>query len=253
MSTESPKTAGYVSIRYVVMSILNRRKDYTMRHYKHIAQLVIEGFTSLNMFHLPNIEVEYLYMTSNKRVSVPLDFVDWIKVGVPINGKLRVLTKDDKILLPREFSDGADVGNADAVNVNQNVFFTDHFNGGQYVGGLYGMRGGVNTAYYRYDEESRQFVFTGNIPRSEVVLEYISSGVSLSGSTVIPRIAHMPLVTYVDWWEAENDRRVSLGEKERKKRNHFEEVEAARSFVSTPTIEEYKDSLYRSMKQTAKR
>ncbi len=254
MSLENTKTQGFVTIRYIVMSILNRLKEYSMRDYKYIAQLVIEGFTDLNMYHLSNnVEVQYLYMTAAKTVSVPTDFIDWIKVGITINGKIMALTKDDSIALPRKFEDGKDVGNIDASNINQYVVFTDHFRRGRYVGGMYGMRGGVNQAYYRYDAERRQFIFTGNIPRSEIVLEYISSGVSLTSSTVIPRVAHQPLVYYFMWQRVEFDPRVSESVKARKQALYDQEVEKARYFTSAPTIEEYRDSLYKSIKQTAKR
>ena len=253
MSLENTKTTGFVTIQYVVMSYLNRIKEYTMRDYKYLAQLAIEGFGIMNMYHLPNVEVEYLYMSAAKTVDVPTDFVDWLKVGIPVNGKILTLTKDDSIALPRQFSDGKAVGNIDAENINDYVIFTDHFRNGKYVGGLYGMRGGINQAYYRYDAERRQFVFTGNIPRSEIILEYISSGVSLSGSTVIPKIAHQPLVYYLAWQRVEFDPRVSGAVKERKQGLFEEEVEQARSFTSMPTIDEYRDSLYRSLKQTAKR
>ena len=229
MSLETPKTAGIVNIRYVVMSILNRLDDYSMRNYKRIAQIVIEGFTDLNLYHTTNIEVVYLYMDSAKLVSVPADFIDWLKVGMPIGGKLVTLTKDDSILLPRKFTDGKDVGNIDATLTNRATYFSSHFKNGKFVGALYGLRGGVNQAYFRYDKEKRQLAFTGDVPLSQIVLEYRSSGVSLSSSTIIPRQAVKPLRNWTLWQLAEDDRTVSLGEKERKMRIYDGDVSELRS------------------------
>ena len=193
-------------------------------------------------------------MTDAKTVSVPDDFVDWLKVGIPINGKLHVLTKDDSILYPRKFTDGKDVGNTGGSGTSENYwFFTDHFKNGQYVGGYYGASGGINTSYYRYDEERRQFVFSGPVPRAEIVLEYISSGVSLTSSTIIPRAAVAALQSYVMWQRIEYDKRVPLNDKMRKQKLFEEDVEAVRYFTSAPTIDEYRDSLYKSIKQTVKR
>jgi len=253
MSLENPKTTGTVNLRYVVMSILNRMKDYSMRNYKYIAQIVIEGFTDLNLFHTTNIEVVYLYMDEAKTVNVPADFIDYIKVGVPYNGKLVVLTKDPNILLPREFQDGKDVGNIDATSVNSLSYFVSHFKDGKFIGGLYGLRGGINQAYYRFDKERRMFVFTGDIPNSEIVLEYISSGVSLSSATVIPRQAVKPLMSWTFWQMVEFDRKTPGNEKERRKRLYYEDVEELRSFEFTFTIDEYKDAMYKTFKQSPKR
>jgi hypothetical protein len=256
MSIENPKTAGAVTLRYVVMSVLNRIKDYTMRDFYFYMQLAIEGFTELSLWHLDSVEVVYLTMTEAKVVNLPADFIDWTKIGIPINGKLKVLTRHDKILLPRAFEDGTPVGNSDAddtTNAASLVYFADHFRGGQYVGGLYGMSGGVDDAYYRFDRERRTIAFSGTVPRSEIVLEYISSGIRTSGSTLIPREAVPALRTYILWQSVENDKITAYNEKERRKRNHEEEVAALRSFQDIFTADEYKRMIWGSSRQTIKR
>lgn len=254
MSLVSPKTAGTTTITYVVMSVLNRLRDYSMRHYSFLEQIIIEGYTDLNLWHMDNIEVVYLRMSNAKVVDLPSDYVDYCKIGIPINGKIRVLTRNESILLPRKFEDGADVGNADDANAAVGgIFFTDHFRNGQFVAGLYGMPGGIDEAYYDIDRENRQIVFSGNIPRAEIVLEYISSGVNVSGTTIIPREAVPALREYALWQLVENDPKVSPTEKERKKSQYEEQVEALRAFQTTFTIDEYKRRVWRSTRQTIKR
>jgi len=255
MSLDVPKTPGLVTIRYIVMSILNRMEDYTMRKYKRLVQIAIEGFGELSLWHLNTLEVVYLRMDAAKAVDLPDDFVDYTKIGIPINGKLKVLTKHNNILLPRLFEDGAPVGNTDAddtVDAASLVFFSDHFRGGQYVGGLYGMPGGVDDAYYRIDRENRKIVFSGTVDRSEIVLEYISTGVKTEEGSLVPREAVPAIRTYVLWQMIEHDTRIALSEKERRKRNHEEEIEAMRSFQGF-TIDEYKRMLWSTYRQTAKR
>jgi len=256
MSLVSPKSPGLVTIRYIVMSILNRMNDYTMRNYMRLAQIAIEGYGELSLWHLNTLEVVYLRMNEAKAVSLPADYVDFLKIGIPINGKLKVLTQHNQILLPRTFEDGEPVGNIDApstVDAASLVYFSDHFRGGQYVGGLFGMPGGIDDAYFRVDRESRLIVFSGSVPRSEIVLEYISTGVKVDGGSLIPREAVPALRTYVLWQMIENDPRVAANAKERAKRNHEEEVEALRSFQSIITPEVYKRMLFSTYRQTPKR
>jgi hypothetical protein len=219
-------------------------------------QIAISGYKVLNLWHLDNIEVVYLEMNTAKVVTLPTDFVDWLKIGIPINGKLRVLTNHKQILLPRTFSDGTPVGNTDAddtVDAASLVYFSDHFRGGQFVGGLFGMSGGVDDAYYRFDREMGTIVFTGSVTRSQVVLEYISSGVKATGSTMIPIECEPALRTYVLWQRIEYDTRTSLNEKQRRKVDHEEEIEALRTFQSVFTCEEYRRMLYKTYRQTPKR
>ncbi len=257
MSIANPKTAGTATITYIVMSVLNRLRDYSMRHYSFLEQIVIEGYTDLNLWHLNNIEVVYYKMSDAKSVPLPPDFVDYCKVGIPIGGKIRVITRNPNILLPRTYEDTdpeEEVGHTDADNTSSGaIFFVDHFRNGQFVAGLYGLPGGLDHTEWNIDWERRQLVFGGSIPRTEIVLEYISSGINLSGGTIIPREAAPALRQYALWQIIENDHKVSANEKERKKQQYEEQVEALRSFQSTFTIDDYKRSVWRSTHQSIKR
>ena len=261
MSTSIPKTPGLVTIRYVVMSILNRLNQYDLKNYKRLVQICIEGFSECFSLYHTGIgnEVVYLHMSTAKTANLPGDFIDWLKLGYPINGKLRVITKKDSILLPRVFDDtGESVGNTDADDsegISNALFFSDHWRNGQFVGGLYGLPGGIDTAYFRFDLEStpRQIVFSGETPRSEIVLEYTSTGLKPDGSSLIPRQIVAPLRNYVLWHSVENDPRIAYNERERRKREFTESVEALRSFEFIFTSDEYKRMLYSTYRQSPKR
>ena len=175
-------------------------------------------------------------------------------------GKLRVITRNDNILLPRSWDDGDEsaIGNyygaaVGADNLSNGVYFMPHYHGTSYVGGLYGMPGGVDDCYYRIDMENRQIVFSGATPRSEVVMEYISSGVRTDGSSLVPREAVPALRTYVLLAMVENDQRVAFNEKERRKREHEEAVAALRFFQNSFTAAEYRQMVLQSYSQAPKR
>ena len=268
MSVESPKIAGLVSTRYVVMSVLNRMNTYDMKQYLRLMQICIEGITEMNLFNTKqSIEVVYLHMSAAKTVQLPADYINYRKIGFPDSGKLVVLTKHDSLLLPRTFfgsiiddvfvaDTGDEVGNADAGNeigTSSRIYFSPHYRNGAYVGSLYGIRGGIDTAYYRIDVEERQIVFSGSTPRSEIVLEYISTGQKSDGSSLIPREVVPALRTYVLWQKDENDPRIAYNAKERLKTQHEEEVAALRSFNNSFTADEYYRMVWGSSYQSPKR
>jgi hypothetical protein len=228
----------------------------------------LEGFTELSLFHIDvGLEVVYLHMSTAKTVQLPADYIDWLKVGIPIDGKLRVITKHDKLLLPRTFygsiiggvlvpDTGVAVGNSDDetdTSLSNGIYFSSHWRNGQFVGGLYGLPGGVDDAYFRFDKENRQVIFSGSTPRSEIVLEYTSSGLKTDGSSLIPREAVAALRTYILWQKDENDNRVAYNAKERLKREHEEAVEALRSFTNAFTKDEYLQMVYSATHQSVKR
>jgi hypothetical protein len=261
MSTQNPKTAALVTIRYVVMSILNRLQDYSMKQYLRLTQLAIEGFSEeFSLYHInAGADVVYLHMSAAKTVALPKDFVDYVKIGYPYMGRLRVITNSENILLPRTFDDTDEpIGNFYGQAIGEEalsgaIFFSDHYKNGQFVGGLYGLPGGVDDCYYRIDRENRQIVFSGSTPRSEIVLEYISTGLKTDGSSLIPRQVVAPLRAYVLWQMVENDPRVADNEKERRKRQFEEATEALRSFSNAFTADEYLSMLYSTTHQSPKR
>jgi len=259
MSTISPKTEGLVTVRHIVMSVLNRLNDYTLKQYKRLTQIALEGFSELNLWHIgAGMEVVYLHMSAAKTVNLPSDYVNYIKIGIPINGKLRVLTNHDQILLPRVFDDtGEAVGNTDNDTVTESVsnaiFFAEHWKNGAFIGGLYGLPGALDQAFYRVDMERRQIIFSGEVDRSEVVLEYISSGLKTDGSSMIPREVIPTLRNYILWQMVENDSRIAYNEKERRKREYNESLESLRSFTNAFTKDEYLRMCYSTYRQSPKR
>lgn len=261
MSTAIPKIGALVTVRYVIMSVLNRLQDYSLKRYKFLTQIAIEGFTEeFALFHIGNsLEVVYLHMSVAKTVPLPADYISYTKIGIPINGMLRVITRNDNILLPRTFDDtGVAIGNyygaaIGAENLSGLIFFTDHYHNGQYVGGLYGLPGSVDDAYYRIDMENRQIVFSGSTPRSEIVLEYIGTAFKPDGSSLIPREVVAPLRAYVLWQMIENDPRIAYNEKERRKREFTELTEALRSLKNAFSADEYRQMLYSTYRQSIKR
>jgi hypothetical protein len=266
MSIVKPNLAGLVTFRYVVMSFLNRKGDYSLKNYKRYLQIAIEGYSEMCMWHIDNgLEVVYLKVSDAMTANLPADYITYTKIGVPENGKIRILTKNNNILLPRLAEDGEEsFGNTDAETegLRNLIYFSGHFRNGRFVGGLYGLPGGIDNAYYRIDMERRQILFSGNIPKSYVVLEYISSGVKTDGSTLIPREAIPALRAYLDWQDAEHGIKSpsTVGEArmisyniQHKKALYEEEVEALRSFQHAFTAEEYKRTIYSSMMQTPKR
>lgn len=258
MSTAIPKSAGLVTIRYVVMSMLNRLQDYSMKNYVRYTQIAIEGFSEeLSLFHLDaGSEVVYLHMSLGKTCALPADFVDYIKVGYPINGSLKVITHNDNILLPRVFDDGTAIGNTtinDTTVPFGAVYFQDHWRNGSFVGGLYGLPGGIDVAGFRVDRENHQLVFSGETPRSEIILEYISSGLKIGGGSLIPRECVAALRTYVLWKKDENDPRISLNAKLRLEDQHEKEIAALRDFQQIFTKDEYLQMVYSATFQAPKR
>jgi hypothetical protein len=254
MSELNPKTAGVVDLTYCVATVQSLMEDYSDRLQEKLTQLAIRGLTNLNVFNSLQIECEYLEMDSNGVVDLSeiTDFVDFIKVGIPVNGKLWVLNINDKIL-PRRNALSADqaalIYNGDSGDIN----VTDGYYFGSPTNGLFGLSGGFSRSYVTYDEELRVLQFDSVIPRSQILLEYVSTGVKASGHTTIPRYLVEYIVAYINWQLIILDPRVDRFEKRERKTEFLEQEKILQRYKTKFNLSDYFAATYSTYKQTPKR
>lgn len=253
---------GYVNLDYVVKSVCNSLKEYSTHNWKHYLQLAAEGFSEINLFAVNNVKVVYLTVNSNGTVDLPDDFVTMSKIGVLINGKVWTLTYNREIALPRRVDEcGRTV--AEVVNCSTapdrdffptwGFYFANHFRNGQYVGEMFGLGGGFNEAYYRFDMERRQISLSSEIPQGEVILEYQSSGIRADGCTVIRREVVPALREYVLWKRIEYRDDVPMNTKMRREEQYYIQYDLVKFLSDSFTMEEYLDNCYMSYKSGPKR
>jgi hypothetical protein len=244
------KLPGYVTLQQVVYNYLNDINNYSKENYKRLFQWAIRGYTDLNLYHLDTISVAYLTPNIDTGVcNLPDDFVRYVKIGYNDNGTIKVLGLNNELALVRDESCGEvsnpDYGTStDEANTDLAVPFVPHFYGDTYVPALYGLNGGYAEAYYRIDKERRLLIISNAVTGSEIILEYVSSGVSLSGATFIPREALEPLIAFLHWQDAKFNPKLTRGDRQDAKQDYHEAVNKMRFLVHKPTKEEFLDAIY---------
>lgn len=156
--------------------------------YVRMVQIAIDGYRELNLTVLPEgRNIEKLTMDSNNIIYMPDDLIIINRVCIPIDGLLWPLTKNDEIVPTTSFIGGTetlDTEDGEGVDIsNKGVF--------------YSKRGGSNKyGYFRPDYRKRRIIFR-NVSRSEVLLDYTTSGISLTESSYIPVYARTALEAYI--------------------------------------------------------
>lgn len=185
-------TSGLITIKNVVDGFMFKTRADSS-DFKLLYQLACEALIELNLWVLEDgRNLVKLNMTGNDIyiVDLPDDYLKFIAIGVPVNGKLVTLTRDNGIITTTTESGGAETLDSDygeGVDINSSYGYT------------YGATGGRNTdGYYKIDEANRRIVFR-NVTKTEVFLEYVSSGLSLDSETYIPAIAKRAMESYMMW------------------------------------------------------
>lgn len=203
----SQDTQGYVNLDYIASDVIVDREEDD-RRYEKILHLAIKGYRALNLNILPSVKVAYLTVRENNTVAFPMDYLDYVLVGIKSGGRIWTLTRNRNILLPAAEECGEWARDNITTNTNDigqvsgildGYTYSDHNYRGNVVAGAYALGGGFNSGYYRIDLTNRQIVLLTetSYEGSEIVLEYTSSGIN--ANTVIPAIAIEALTAYIHW------------------------------------------------------
>lgn len=236
-------TNAFVPISTVVHSFLNATGIYSKSNYKRFLRIVAENYTDLNINSTSLFKTAILTIDSNNSIPWPSDFVDYVRIGVLNGGKIYTLTKNEAIVGNLVMSCGEEIGSADlsdAISEDWSVGF--------------GINSGTNFIYYRSDKETRRIIFDGDGIGREIVLQYISSGVSADGQTMIPVAMVKLMRKYLHWVYMDYDmtKKFSQGEIERARRDFYIFKDEYERLDLSFTADEFIDALRQGYKNVLK-
>lgn len=251
---------SYITLHQLVLSVINAKGEKDLTNYEYYMQFAIEGLSEeIFPYRAPSIEVAYLTLSSAKIAELPNDYMYYTKIAAKIGTRYITLTLNKNMPPNRTYaqSDLCETDTETVVDTTSSeaglVPFVPHMADGTYVESLYGVGGGVNSAYYNVNEKERTISIQGVIPANEILLEYVSTGVQANGATTIGRFVIPALRAYVIWKSIDNDVRIPANEKMRKERQYIEEMELLTNKQNTFTAVELLDAMYSTYAQTVKR
>lgn len=247
------------SIRAVVYRVINELRLQDTSDYEYLEQIAFDGYRKMQLESMDSICVKYFDIPTTLQVPLPAGYVRYTKIGIVSNGRVLLLGHDMGMALPEGVQVcGKPIHEVDVLDDYQvttqygGMYFYPHHYNGTLQSALFGVGGGFKEEYYRIDTKNRQIIFSNEIPATQAVMEYIGTG-DLCGDTIVPPHYVYPLMEYIFWRRIENDRRVSLGEKQRRKQEYLVALDDADRIQWEPTIDELMDAVYSGTHQGIKR
>lgn len=239
MYQDQPSTT---TIRKVVNKIRSRGR-ISENEDPEIYQLVLDTMKELSLFTLPYKQITKITVDSLGRVELPKDYLMFLGIGVPRNGRVFTFTKDKSVV---QSTDETYV--YEAVNTEYGEGQTLPVN----TSYVYASGGGLSNTNFVLNER-RGFIQLTDFIGTEATLFYVSSGISDSTDGVaIPLIAEEAIIAGVLWKHIAYDLSVGIGEK-RERERLFGEAELDIKRLSFPTVDEILDNYYKDLYQTVKR
>lgn len=253
-------TPGFISSEEVLSDILNNRNQYGKDEWWRFKRFLIRGVTQINLhFKLcTSVNVVYLPLSDLNTVQLPADYIDYTKIGIEVSGHIWTLSLNPNICTARFEQCGVPVNqlkkfnDISAIDAQIQIPFVRHIRGDSVVT-AYGLGGGYNHAYYKVDRKSGLIFFEGDVQADNIVLEYKSSGISLTDNILIPVEALEALLAFIQWQRIDNDDNYPANEKDRKFQQWKFQMMLLTKIAHTIKPYEITDAYYQGVKQTVKR
>lgn len=242
------------NIRGIVYSVLNRMKRTSTQDYEYLEQIAFEGYRSFQINNLNVVDVVYKTVNDEGYFDVPNGYINYTKIGFVSKGKIVNLGLNRHIALPEglPFCETPPhlIDTENSTEALQ-IPYVSHYYNGQAHTATYGIGGGYAEAYYREDRKNRRIFIDGKVPGNQIVMEYIGTG-DLCGSTYVNPHYEEALRTWILWQDIENDKSVSMGEKQRKQQQYREAIENAHFSDRPVTAQEILDAIFMGYSQSVK-
>lgn len=212
--------------------------------YLRLMRITADGIQELGIHVLHNIKNAKLTVdTDINAINFPSDYVSFVSISIPWYGRMWTFTRDDRLVITTDGTVGVneeyDTDDGEGVNVADNGV----------VFGL-GSRGGVNRYYYTIDNKRERIAFSGYTP-THVILQYVSTGVDTTETNYIPRVALRCLEYYVRYMDADYAGKPQAVVRELERR-YTDEVRKLKKTLG-PTLDEIRDTVYKSTSQSVRR
>ena len=234
-------TPALLDIETVVTRYLLKYKK-TTEDFAIYLEHACNATRDFQLFHSADVVTEKVTINANKWIEMPTDMLSFIDLATPIEGKWWSFTRQDDIVNTTTFTgliEGRDSDFGEGVDIKHAMSDT------------YGAKGGVNAYNYMIDWDARR-IYVDGISSETIVLKYVSSGVTVGGTTYVPDFMTPVIDTYLLWKESYWI--VGLArERQLRERDYTNEVLKARNLINSLSYNELRDILLGSATQTVVR
>lgn len=189
-------------------------------------------------------KVVSLDISSVDTANLPIDYVQYTRIGLCINGEIVSLGLNNNICLDKTYDN---CGNEiKSTNSSLSCFggfgydrFSDHYRNGENMGRFFGAGSDNNSlGYYRIDKASGQIKFSQLSQKGNVVLEYLADVNSLDGDFEV----HPFMVEALkDWmfWKYKQRSSKTLGEQQLARDDYKKSYYLMQAMFSSGTKDEW--------------
>ena len=242
---------GFRTANNIIDESLAALRDEGRTMYNEAAMYFDRGFREFRLFHdSGSIKESWQPVTAINTVNYPKDLLKLISVGVVVDKEFFTFTRSDKMVAP--ITSPIDASLDSDREEDSTLRRTPTYG--------YGTKAGNVEYYYKDDKVGRRIVLgrmaldiTRYASRSEVLVQYVSTGLDNLDETYIPNEAANLLMAYIEYKLVESrPEKYGRAYIADKKQNYFEE-KAMVAALEMPSLDELIDVIYETSSQLPRR
>lgn len=200
-----------VTIDYIVKNWMLLKGASSLANFDTYKQICLNGLRETNIRHTTYMREVILKVNEVNQVLLPSDCIDYISVGVYVEGELFELDYNDKL-------------GTETLNTATTPLFTEHASPPVTKGIKYARIRNNGAGQCKVDETNRVIVFRGNFKSVDISLKYVSSGIPETGEVYVEQNLREVLVTYLEWQSKEFDDNIPVTVKDRAENKHGDAI-----------------------------
>lgn len=201
------------NLNEIAREVLVEESRMTPHKLQQVMQLGVRAVREINIDITGQLKTVILTPSSFRTISVPADYFNYSKLGVCIGGQIYNLGRNDSLCFPHMTNDCGELQPEPFFNSWPEYMnlagwgglgwyywnFNAYNENGEFTGKLYGVGSGFNRlGYYRYNEQTREFVLTPHLQNCPIVLEYTSTGIN-NENILVPDEAIETVISFIRW------------------------------------------------------
>lgn len=224
------------------------KKRYPMHYYIECLVQSAECLSELHFDSLRNIRIQELVIGEYGAATLPCDYMDYTKVGIPNGQFVKPLTQSEGLTRLNNYDDNGDKILFPDQQVNSNygfgnfVWYNDKMETtGRFYGGL-----SNDTNVFKILKERNEIEVHNGLNSNTIVLEYISDGSEVDNATQINPYVKMTIEAYIEWKYIQNSRSHGIGEEQWAMKKFEHERKIARGRLNDITMSDIKNAIRRN-------
>lgn len=252
--------AGRKTLKEVVYLYMDEA-EYTSAKYRRLYSIAYRGVLDLAQDVTGTTKSCPLCVLGNKTAELPEDYIQWSKVGVlNVNGEVATLYENNDLTTMNSTRATRLLDNAGVVGMgdiqNRELFYGNFYGYGYEGVSLYGISGNEISQYgeFKVDTENGIIVLDPTFNLQDIILEYLSVP-GEDCEITIPIQAMEALIAWISWKDINQlaaSRKVSIYDKNERKRAYYREKDLARNRIKPFRIEEAYDRSQQAMRLVVK-